>query len=518
MPKHLPMRHVMNLMPSASRRAAPVSIMSSTIHNRLSPRQILTPSGMEIAITAVATIFAAIGYIYGGELIMLTNYIVPTILISGLLLGGLQLVLRDISSIWSPLFWNRVVLVAYFGVGSIVPLFVNNETQNLLEAFYQFFPEDVGKYNLVVCTFILFYFGFISIILLISENLKVTDKNFEHSRISELYIGLILLVIGLIIYYFIIIPNSFSIYKLEVPNLVIEIGQGIYIGIFLMSLWALKNKSSVIYLIYFIVFVQFSFGILELNKSTSMFPLIMLALGHIYYKPSVKRVATCFSGLVAIFLIIAPPVSHGRAYGDFIATSDGPISFDVRVNALLSYFDAEAALEQSELQVGWVRLSYVNAATFAISQYDGGNPGDSLRNVFIVWIPRFIYPDKPAITDVAKDFNLAATGTDTSQSTPGIIGESYWVMGWFGVFLFSAIMATISTLWSVYTVLVLRSGAWHLFFIVLLGMRAGSRMDGMFVSDVMGPLGYALLGHFVLQFLNRLLAERRNPAGKRLAA
>ena len=508
----------MNRNASVSRHTAPGSMRNPAQGDRLAPRQILTPSGIEIGITAVATIFAAFGHIYGGELVMFTNYIVPTILISGLLFGGLQLVLRDISSIWSPLFWNRVVLVAYFGVGSIVPLFVNNETQNLLEAFYQFFPEDVGKYNLVVCIFIFFYFGFTSIILRIIEITKVSDRSFEKSRISELYIGLILLIIGMIIYYFIIIPNAFSIYKVEVSNFVIEIGQGIYIGIFFLSLWSLKNKSNLIYFIYFIVFVQFSLGILELNKSTSMFPLIMLALGHIYYRPDVRRITLWFMALISVFMIIAPPVSHGRAYGDFIATNDGPISFDVRANALLSYFDPEAELEQSELQVGWVRLSYVNAATFAISQYDSGNPGDSLRNVFIVWIPRFIYPDKPAITDIAKDFNLAATGTDTSQSTPGIIGESYWVMGWFGVFLFSAIMAAISTLWSVYTISVLRSGAWHLFFVVLLGMRAGSRMDGMFVSDVMGPLGYALLGHFVLQFLNRLLAERRNPAGKPLAA
>lgn len=517
MAEHLSKPIAMRSGISVSRGAVPARLMGAAIEGHLSPQQILAPSGAELSITAAATLIAALGYIYGGDLIALTNYIVPTVLVSGLIIGGFKLITRDISSIWSPLFWNRVVLIAYFGVGSIVPLFVNNETKNLIEAFYRFFPEDVGKYNLIVCIFVLLYFTFVLLTIKISDNFKTDELKFEKSRISELYIGLMLLFTGLSIYYFIIMPNNFSIYTIQIPNIVTEIAQGVNIGIFLVALWALKSKSSIIYLIYFTVFIQFVFSILELNKSSAMFPLIMLALAYIYHDPNIKRIALCFLSLISIFLVIAPPVSHGRAYGDYIRVNDEAISFEVRADALLSYFDENTRFEESELQVGWVRLSYVNAATFAISQYDNGNPGDSLRNIFLVWIPRFLYPDKPAITDVAKEFNVAATGSDTSQSTPGIIGESYWVMGWPGVFIFSAVIAIISTLWSLYTIAVLRSGAWHLFFIVLLGMRAGSRLDGMFVSDVMGPLGYALIGHFVLQFLNRLLTEPKAPSANRLA-
>lgn len=514
LPKHIAMR-AGNYM---SRGSAQAAVAGAAHENRLPPEKILAPSGTELAITAMATLIAAIGYIYGGDLIALTNYIVPTILVTGLIIGGFKLVVRDISVIWSPLFWNRVVLVAYFGVGSIVPLFVNSETQNLIEAFYLFFPEDVGKYNLVVCLFVLCYFLFVLVFTKIAKNKTLYNVKLEKSRISELNIGIILLSIGLVIYYFLIIPNSFGIYSVELPNIVTEIGQGVNIGIFLIALWSLKNKSNLIYFIYFVVFAQFLFGILELNKSAAMFPLIMIALANIYYRPNARHIGLWFSGLISIFLVIAPPVSHGRAYGDFIRVNDEAISFEVRINSLISYFDENTKFQESELQVGWVRLSYVNAATFAIAQYDSGSPGNSLRNVLVVWIPRFIYPDKPAITDVAKEFNVAATGSDTSQSTPGIIGESYWVMGWFGVFIFSAFIAMISTFWSLYTIAVLRNEAWHLFFIVLLGMRAGSRLDGMFVSDVMGPLGYALIGHFVLQFLNRLLNQRRVPVAQRLAA
>ena len=92
----------------------------------------LRPAPAELIISTIALMIATIGYAYGDLIVETTNLIVPTLLIAGLGIGCLKMARRDIACIWAPVFWNRVVLIAYFGVGSIVPLFVNDETRETM--------------------------------------------------------------------------------------------------------------------------------------------------------------------------------------------------------------------------------------------------------------------------------------------------------------------------------------------------------------------------------------------------
>ncbi len=474
--------------------------------------KLLMPSNTEVGIVAFATLLAASAYFGLTDSFEWVNYLVPTILILGLGWGIFQMAMTDITSIWTPLFWNRVVLIVYFGIGSIVPAIVNDPSRTVMEAFYHFFPEDINKYNLIIGVFVLSFLIFVKIVVNFSLRKKYLDNNFEESNLDQKTVGIILLSVGASILTFLIAPNTFGYINIKIPTIIAEISQGLYIGIYFLTLWALKNRSKSIYIILIFVIILFLYGVLELNKSSAIFPLLMFVVGFIYHKPSAARFFGGFLILITIFMTISSPVSHGRNYGEFIRTTDDAINFDVRYKAILSYYDENNISENdNQLNSGWMRLSYVNAGTFAISQYDTGNPGNSLDNIFILWIPRLIYPEKPIITDIARDFNYAATGSYDSQSSPGVIAESYWSFGWIGVFTFSTLLAIVSTLWSIYAVDVMRSKAWHLFFIVLLGMRSASRLDGMIVPDVVGPIGYAVLGHVVLQFLNRMIAKQRLP-------
>jgi hypothetical protein len=259
-------------------------------------------------------------------------------------------------------------------------------------------------------------------------------------------------------------------------------------------------------------------GIIELNKSIALFPVVVLLLGYLYERFSLVRAFAVFGVLLFVFQLVSPLVSHARIYAAFVNERNLVIPVETRIEALMSYGDENQRLTDSQVQGGWSRISYVNSATFAISEYDVGRPGNTLRYLFIVWIPRAIYPDKPEITAVFREFNAAATGNDLSQSSPGIVAEGYWSYGWLGVLLFAMAVTMVSTYWSTYSIAVLHSEAWHLFFVVLLGMRTGIRLDGLFVTDVVGPIGFAVLGHVVLQLLNRLLIERQARTSAMVAA
>lgn len=478
---------------------------------------VLMPTTTEFVAVLIASMMALLGYAYGGTLMDWTNYLVPTIITVSVGWGAVQIVYRDKAGIWTPLFWNRIALAVYFGVGSLVPFIVNPETREYIQGFYTFFNEDVAKYNVIICLFTFIYITVTRLILTLRSSEK-GDKVYPESGFDQKTIGLILLFIGLVLHVFLLVPVSFGIYRFEIPTFLTLVAQSIYIGIFLLTSWYIRVKSALLYVLAALSFLLFLYGIIEINKSIALFPLVVLLLGYLYEKFSLGRAAAVFVFLFLTYFAISPLVTFARDRIGFAVEAGYVIPVETRVEALLSYGDEVQQAAGSDIQGGWSRLSYVNGATFAISQYDLGKPGDSLRDIFVVWIPRVLYPDKPEITALGREFNYEATGNDQSQSTPGLVAEGYWSYGWLGVCLFAIAIACISTYWSMYSVAVLRSESWHLFFVVLLGMRTGIRMDGLMVADIVGPIGFAVLGHVALQFLNRLLVERRGQSATAAAA
>jgi len=145
-------------------------------------------------------------------------------------------------------------------------------------------------------------------------------------------------------------------------------------------------------------------------------------------------------------------------------------------------------------------------------------PGQSYRYWSIVWIPRIIYRNKPIITDVSRELSFAANGNYNSSSSAGLAAEAYWNGGWIATISISIFVAIVFGLLSIYSYEVIKRRAWHLFFVVLIGMRMAVRVDGVFVSDILGPLPLAILAHVALELMNRFLPRalasvtRRTPA------
>jgi hypothetical protein len=293
-----------------------------------------------------------------------------------------------------------------------------------------------------------------------------------------------------------------------------QVANGAHVGVFLLASWAIANRSLWIYTAIGVTVLLFVGGMLTLAKSEAILPVIMLSLAFIYERKTIRTTIIASASVYLLFLAISEPVSYARQAAGTAPSGFGfgAQSIGERIRIYLAYPTAESQAVDEDIQNGWARLSYVNGGTFAINQYDAGQPGDSYEHLLIVWLPRVIYPDKPNLTEKARDFNLAVSGSDSSQATPGMPSEGYWNFGWLGVIVTAAAAAAIFALWSYYTVLALQSGAWHLLLVILLGMRVGTRIDGMFVTDIVGPVGYAVLGHIALTFLNRLIkrSQRKN--------
>lgn len=472
----------------------------------------LLPSWSEIVAASLAVVIYGLALAYE-ELLGIANYAIPVILSIAASWGVWTLIRNNINTIWTMMFWFRVALISFFGVGSLVPLLINETTLDLVQSFFLFFPRDVLKYNAVIATFYLLVLLLcrltIGMAATYASNKAGSGRShaINTSNFSLKTIGIAFLALGVSINYVLIYPNVLGLVNAPVIGIVAQASQASLIGYFMITYWALVNKSRWIYVVFVFAGIESFMGLIQLTKFMTLFPWVMIGIGFIYYKASLYRIGVIMALLVPAYFMLAPVISYSRNALFSPGGSGGGLTETVAV--LMSYDPETAKSERyGEVQNGWARLSYVNAGTFAIDQYDKGIPGNSLRHIFIVLIPRLIYPGKPIITDVSRDFTFLANGNWESSSSPGIPAESYWTAGWLGVGLFSLLFALVITGWSIYSLVVLERQAWHLFFVVLLGMRVGTRLDGMLVADIIGPMGIAIVAHVILQLLNRLLPRR----------
>jgi hypothetical protein len=480
------------------------------------PASIIKPRWPEMTLLFATLGLYVVAYASGDRMINGMNYVGPFLLTIALILGCLAMVKAHVSAIWTTILWMRVALIVYFGAGSIIIFFVNDETRDLMERFFVFFTGDVLKFNIIVCLFaIVFLMTILAITTLLERRSRLPGRAsmFWRPQTSGLPLktmGFLFLWVGVFVNYTISLPFRLGLFQGTFPVVVSEIGYAAQIGYFMVTLWSLREGSKWHYFAIAFALLDSLIGILSFAKGQAIFPLLMIAIAYVYHRPTISRVALSGGALTAFFLILSPAISYARS-----ATIQGTEDLSLqtmgqRVGVLANYFTGNvSAGSETEIQTGWARLSYVNAGTFAINRYDNGQPGNSLKDIFIVWVPRIIYRTKPIITDVAVQFSVEATGNDRTAATPTIPAEAYWTLGWGGVVLIAFLTGIVATLWSLYSLQVIAGEAWYLFSVVLIGMRVGTRLDGYFVVDIVGPVGMAVIAHIFLTFLNRLVLPAR---------
>lgn len=472
----------------------------------------LTPSWTEMFAISVLLIWYAIALSEDSGNVTLINIVGPGILSLSVALGAYRMTQRNPHSIWSALFWYRLSMAAYLGFGSLITSFLNNDTRDLIESFFAFYPMDLLKFNAVNA---LFHFVVLLATMGVLLGYRVAERQFSTKNLaisqcnfSLKTVGFISLTLGLTSNYLLIYPVNLGLLKFNVPNFVVQIGQLAYMGYFMLTYWGLANaKYRWIWAMLGLALIDSLAGVLLLSKYAAIFPVLMMLIGYIYHKPSMRRMLLVFAILLPFYLLVSSIVYEARDRVDRSGANNSATFADSL--AVMGDIANDKAEDESgpDYQLAWSRLSFVNAGTRAISFYDQGLPGNTLRDIYVVWIPRVIYPDKPNITDIGREFTAMTNGNYESSTSPSMPSEGYWDYGWLGVCLFGGLFGFIVTMMSIYSTLVFERQAWHLLLVVLLGIRMGSRVDGVIVPDVIGPLNAVLVVHIACSLTNRFLPK-----------
>ncbi len=434
------------------------------------------------------------------------DWVAPLWLMATLFLGALRMVFINGYAIWASLLWFRLATAVYFGFGSLVPLIVNSTSLSDLTAFYAARPDEIYKLNLIVAVSSLTVLSVAATLDALWPRVK-PYAHIEESDLTRLAYVVLFGGVGYTVKLLVEVPLSFGAFgSATVPGVVLQFSQLSVIGLYLLSLHAFKVSAYYVPWAVALLLFDIFFGALEFSKYAMILPLIMFLLGWIRANATLQRIAIAAMIVIAVYSLSQPFISFGR---DQLALKYGSIgegSFSDRLEIALRYGDAVTSnpfAEQAES--GLMRLSYVNAGCFAISRFDGGTPGPSLDYAFATLIPRFLWPEKPIITDIGGLFNLMATGSANSASAPGYFADAYWSAGWAGVLGFLAAIGVLFTFFSRYAINVLESGRTLHFPLVLLAMKMGLRVDGVLVADIVGASVIWFWGYVAVNLAERPL-------------
>ncbi len=494
-------------------------LASDARHQRLSRSShldCLRPAGWELLGLVLLVVYYLLAEeLFGPESHATTNTVGPIWLMGVLALGMARMARMNPDAIWTALFWFRLSNLAYFGFGNLVHVFASASTRLYIETFYQFSDAEVARVNLLVVFCVLAVLSTASLLAQWRGFSGAGPDGVRFERRSRengaLAFGLVFYGIGATIKYLLVLPFALGLAPDVLPGTVAALGDLTLVGLYLLSAWSFERRRSMLPLAGALVLLEMAVGLLTFAKTAVLFAPIMFFLGLLRGGFTLPRVAITAAVVALVYALITPIVGYGRdeltrLHGSHAA----PLGLEGRLAIVDSYFTGGGSAASAESDINWqaTRLSYVNVVAFVMRRYDAGHPGNSLKHLPAVFIPRFLWPDKPIITEGGAELTLMALGFDTSQTGASIIGEAYWNFGWWGVPILMIPLGLIFSLVSAFALSVLRRGAWIYFPLVLLGMKMGLRIDGLFVADVAGTVVIMLWLYVILAFVDRLTSGR----------
>lgn len=434
------------------------------------------------ALTVLYSLVDAIGSSWARDL---ANLLGPTSLGAVAFVAGLQLVRRQPMSIWSPYTWFLAAICLFYALGPLAYVLGGREVVAYLNSSLPITVTsgDLLRANLLNAAGI----AGISGGFLLGRSIwfgRRTGTSIDRPSLARIKVlAILLLVVGGLLQYSLILPWEFGMYDFMLPGVINNLSKLFLFGLLTLAYVAARSSRPWKALLYVLWSTQVLIAVLQFSKANLVLTLLLPMLGLYLAKRNAKYLVTAAIMAGAAYFAVAHLVHFGRLE---IAKETGGINqatLGQRFEIVARWMAGEAesfSFDQSDLsalEVGWARLAYVNVQSFAMNRYDDGARGSTLTAAFIVLIPRIVWPDKPFLTDMAKDYYELVTGwhRDTHLGL-GLFGEGYWNYGWPGVLL-TGMLAGV-----VFQLVGALSMRW-------MGIGALEYLPGIFLGIQMGLLG-----------------------------
>jgi hypothetical protein len=402
-------------------------------------------------------------------------------------LAGVLLVSNP-ANIQHPLPWFLLASAAYFGFGPTVYLWGADGTLKLLNAFFPVTDADLVQTALVNYAGVFVAAGTAGAL---GRHWR-TPQPICIPQVKATTLAFLLVAVGLTARYALVLPNEWaaSADGGQSLGMWVQLASLSKAGLAATAFVASERRGSWLLVLCGVALLDGGWALLAANKLELLLSIVSVGFGFCLQRRNLRPLVVTLIGSIALYLLVATATLVLREELRASATA----SFSSRLSILWNVVqgrDQSAGREyyQSQgVQIWWMRLSYANAQSFAMRQYESGNPGDSIVAGLVTPVPRVLWPNKPAVDAYGTTFHESITGMRASAASPGIFVESYWNGGWPFVFAIAAILGVVFHAFGSYAQRRLSSGALIALPVALSIIRCALRPDAWFSLEVTAPV------------------------------
>ena len=261
-----------------------------------------------------------------------------------------------------------------------------------------------------------------------------------------------------------------------------------YIAIFLGASYTGKGEHWLRVAVIALTACLSALGLLLFNKTEMLLP-----IGTLFFGLSIRYSSRkIFLGGVFVILMIFLLVGNVVTYSRNTFTNGGDGSIEPRVSVILDGFQSSIRETVEGEYHAWARFCYTPPLAAGMDFYDSGRGGDDFKLLPWLFVPRFVAPDKPIISQSGADFHTKVTGQTGSSTGLGIFVSGYYNAGWLGLVVASAMCGWILAQTSRVAVEILSRRSLVLMPFAFLGAYMAFRIDGHFVVDYLGVFIFLL--------------------------
>ena len=431
----------------------------------------------------------------GGEaLVRLLNRAGPVWFIGVLGFTCLRLVRRSPETIWTPVFWLPAQSALFFGLGPLVEVFGTAGTRRALAAEpLALGPEELLWANLLATA------GVWCLLLGLALHLRLAGGAWRRAAtgrtglrpvlpaglVAILFVGL-----GAALKYGLTLPAEWGLIAVVVPGAITTITPIVDVGFAIMAFLAARGRRWMLVVFLLAWPAHVALSALTFSKTHLMLALLLPALGHFLARRRLASLAGFVAASGMVFAAAQPFVHHAR---DEIRARTGAIAeagYSERARIALAYLADPPARERAraDRQGWWTRLNYAPVQVAARTLRESGVENPSMQDLWLHFVPRLLWPEKPIPANPGAVFYHMLTGREGSFLGLSIHGDLYWHGGWWALCL-----GTLATGW-MFAMMSLRS-------IRILGARDFIRLPLVLLAlqaAVLGPTDFMANGIIAL--------------------
>lgn len=399
------------------------------------------------------------------------------------------MVLREFSTVWTPIPWMLVKVGVFFGFGPLYYFFASDEELAVLDRIWSVDSMELWQTNVVtfvgVLALLVSFLFFTSLMKSVreKEDQGQSETVFMARRLAVLFLAMILP-----LRYLLILPHSFGLFKFVLPGIIMSLSVLIYIVLILAAYLSVHCGGKWRLLFWGLFFTELAVGFLTFSKTALLYVPMTSAIGFFLARRNIVSLMRWSVFLIVLYIGTKPLITHSRLVLSEI-NFNRKASFGQRVQVVqraTSDMDTGAGGASRSGLGWWSRLNFATFQAYAVHQYNEGNPHSTLHMIPYVFVPRFVWRDKPIITDVGADFTEELFGYRTSSTGLGTFGESYWNGGFGMLVLVCFYIGLLYSLIAHFSMRFVLRKQWIFLPLVMMSIRMGIDIDGWIVPVFFG--------------------------------